>query len=294
MVFLAQDRESGKEVSLKVLPTDRTSDNTILSAFVKEVRNAAKVDHPNVARVLDLGFASGTHYVVSEYIAAPTLDKILAENGPLSPDRAAQIVAQIALALRHAHERNLCHRDIKPANIAVTPSGRCKLLDLGLTHMLENPWKHLTKRIKTQEYAEEIDHVAPEQAWGNEPDGRSDIYSLGSTLYLLMTGQSPFPGLAAEKMSDRQVKDIPNPCTVNPKIPKHLGDLVVRMGAREPGRRFQSAVELLVAFQPWLPIADWVTFAASLPAEKPVEPPKRLTDLQPASKLPTLWSRIFG
>ncbi len=294
MVFLALDRDSGKQVALKVLPTDRTSDNTILSAFIKEVRTAAQVDHRNVARVLDLGYSSGTHFVVSEYVAAPTLDKALAENGPLAPDRAAQIVAQVALALRHAHERQLYHRDIKPANIAVAPDGHVKLLDLGLTHMLENPWKHVTKRIKTTEYAEEIDHVAPEQAWGNEPDGRSDLYSLGSTLYALLTGRSPFPGLATEKMAERQVKDIPNPCDINPKVPRQLGELVVKLGAREPARRFQSASELLVALQPWLPIADWVTFAASLPAEKPAAPPQRLTDIAPAARKRSFWSRLFG
>jgi eukaryotic-like serine/threonine-protein kinase len=294
MVFLALDRDAGKQVSLKVLPTDRTSDNTILSAFIKEVRTAAQVDHRNVARVLDLGFSNGTHFVVTEHVAAPTLDKVLAEQGTLAPDRAAQVVAQVALALRHAHDRQLCHRDIKPANIAILPDGRVKLLDLGLTHMLENPWKHVTKRIKTTEYAEEIDHVAPEQAWGNEPDGRSDIYSLGSTLFALMTGRSPFPGLATEKMAERQVKDIPNPCEVNPKVPRQLGDLVERMGAREPSRRHQSASELLVALQPWLPIADWVTFAASLPAEKPAAPPTRLTDIQPAARARSFWSRLFG
>jgi serine/threonine protein kinase len=294
MVFLAKDRDTGKQVALKVLPSDRTSDNTILSAFVKEVRSAAQVDHRNVARVLDLGFANGMHFVVSEHVAAPTLDKILAESGPLAPDRAAQVIAQVALALRHAHDRNLFHRDIKPANIAIAPDGRIKLLDLGLTHMLENPWKHVTKRIKTTEYAEEIDHVAPEQAWGNEPDGRSDIYSLGSTLYTAMTGRSPFSGLATEKMAERQVRDIPNPSGINPKVPLQLGELVVKMGSREPGQRFQSATQLLVALQPWLPIADWVTFAASLPAEKPAAPPKRLTDIQPAAKPRSFWSRLLG
>lgn len=294
MVFLAQDRNSGKSVSLKVLPTDRTSDNTILSAFVKEVRTAAQVDHPNVARVIDLGFANGIHYVASEYVPAPTLDKMLAE-GPLAPDKAAQIVAQVALALRYAHDRNLFHRDIKPANIALLPDGHVKLLDLGLTHMLENPWKHVTKRIKTVEYAEEIDHVAPEQAWGNEPDGRSDIYSLGSTLYSLLTARSPFPGLAAEKMAERQVKDIPNPCEVNPKVPRVLGELVRKMGAREPGLRHRSAVELLIALQPWLTISDWVTFSASIPAEKPAAPPQRLTDIRAvATTKRTLFQRILG
>ena len=84
-----------------------------------------------------------------------------------------------------------------------------KLLDLGLTHMLENPWTQVTKRINTKEYAEEIDHIAPEQAWGCEPDARSDVYSLGSTFYYLLTGQLPFPGSASEKMAERQIRGVP-------------------------------------------------------------------------------------
>lgn len=295
IVFLAVDRTTSRNVALKVLPTDRTSDPMIMNEFVKEVRAAAKVDHPNVARILDLGFANGIHYVASEVVEAPTLDKILAENGPFSPDRAAQIIAQVTLALRHAHQLNLFHRDIKPGNIALLPDGRVKLLELGTTHLLENPWKHVTKRIKTTEFAEEIDHVAPEQAWGNEPDGRSDIYSLGSTFYVLLTGQSPFPGLASEKMAERQVKDIPNPCALKREIPAHIGAIVSKMGAREPDRRHKSANELLFALQPWLPIADWVTFSATLPAEKPVTPPQRLTDLTPAIQPKrSLFKRILG
>jgi serine/threonine-protein kinase len=285
MVFLAEDRTSKKLVSVKVLPTDRTSDNTILKEFVKEVRAAAQVDHPNVARVLDLGFWNGTHFVVSEHVTAPTLDKVLAEKGPLAPDAAAQYMAQVAMALRFAHQRSLFHRDIKPANVAILPDGRVKLIDLGLTHMLENPWKHVTKRIKTAEYAEEIDHIAPEQAWGNEPDARSDIYSLGSTFFKLITGRSPFPGLAAEKMAERQVKDIPNPCDVNPKVPRQMGEIIQKMGARDPQNRYASATALLVALHPWLPISDWVTIAGTLPIETPAAPPSRLTDTAtPAAK----------
>lgn len=291
MVFLAEDRHTNREVTLKVLPTDRTSDNTILRAFVKEVRAAAQVTHPNVARVIDLCCFNGTHFVVSEHVAAPTLDKVLAEKGPLAPDAAAQLVAQVALALREAHAHDLFHRDVKPANVALLPDGRVKLLDLGLTHMLENPWKHVTKRIKTAEYADEIDHVAPEQAWGNEPDGRSDVYSLGSTFFVLLTGRSPFPGLAAEKMAERQVKDVPDPCELNPRVPRQLGQIVQKMGAKDPARRYQSATELLVALHPWLPVTDWLAIAASLPPEKPAAPPQRLTDTALHALRPRPWWR---
>lgn len=259
MAFLAEDVRSKKQVSVKVLPTDRVSDPTILEAFLKEVRLAARVDHTNVARVIDLDVWAQTHFVVTEYVPWPTLDKVLAEKGPLAADAAAQYAAQVAVALKFAHDQGLYHRDIKPGNIAVGPGGAVKLIDLGLTHMLENPWKQVTRRISTKEYADEIDHVAPEQAWGCEPDGRSDVYSLGSTLYVLLTGQSPFPGTASQKMSERQVRGVPRPSDVRPDVPRELDAIVQKMGAKDPHERFQSAAEVVAALHPWLPVSQWVS-----------------------------------
>jgi len=150
MVFVAENGDTGKKVSLKVLPTDRVSDPTILKAFLHEARAAAKVDHPSVARVLDIGFWQGTNFVVTEFVPGSTLDKIVAEKGPLAPHVAAQLIAQAAVGLFAAHERGLIHRDVKPGNLAMMPDRRVKLIDLGLTHMLENPWQSVTKRISTK------------------------------------------------------------------------------------------------------------------------------------------------
>jgi serine/threonine-protein kinase len=181
MVFKAEDTDTNQLVSVKVLPTDRVSDPTILKAFMHEVRAAAKVNHPAVAKVLDIGFWQGTNFVVSEYVPGPALDRIVNEKGPLAPNAAAQLIVQAAVGLLHAHGLALIHRDIKPGNLVMLPDRRVKLIDLGLTHMLENPWARVTKRISTKEYAEEIAHIAPEQAWGCDIDARSDVYSLGST-----------------------------------------------------------------------------------------------------------------
>jgi eukaryotic-like serine/threonine-protein kinase len=276
MVFLAEDRDAGKPVSLKVLPTDRVSDNTILQAFLKEVRAAARVDHANVARVLDMGVANNTHFVVTEYVTGTTLDKAM-EKGPLDPNLAARVAAQVAVALKFAHAQGLVHRDIKPANIVVLQGGAVKLLDLGLTHMLENPWKQVTRRIGTTEYADEIAHVAPEQAWACEPDARSDVYSLGSTVYTLLTGRPPFPGTATESMARRQVEGVPPPSAVRPDVPRELDAIVQKMAAREPHERYQTADEVLHALHPWLPVAQWVALGINLerpakPAETPAEP----------------------
>ncbi len=256
MVFKAEHTTTKRTVALKVLPCDRASDPTILKAFMDEVRGAAKVDHPAVARILDVGYWQGTHFVVSEFVPGPTLDKIVAEKGPLTPDAAAQLIAQVAVGLMHAHSCGLIHRDLKPGNLALMPDRSVKLIDLGLTHMLESPWARVTKRISTKEYAEEIAHIAPEQAWGCEMDCRSDVYSLGSTFYYLLTGQVPFPGLAPEMMAERQIRGVPSPADLRPKISPELARIVMKMGAKDPHTRYQNAREVVQALQAWLPLAQ--------------------------------------
>lgn len=280
MVFLAEHKESQEKVSIKVLPTDRASDPTILKAFMQEVRGAARVDHPNVARVLDIGYWNGTHFVVSEHVPGQTFDKVIAAKGPLAPHAAAQFIAQAAVALHAAHQRGLVHRDVKPGNIVMLPDRRVKLIDLGLTHMLENPWARVTKRISTKEYAEEIAHIAPEQAWGCEIDPRSDVYSLGSTFYFLLTGQVPFPGLAPEMMAQRQIRGVPSPAAIRSSVPKEIDTLVRKMGAKDPHERFDSAREVVIAMHPWLPLEQWQAMnlgpvPAATAAPQPAEPQKQ-------------------
>ncbi|MBY0458243.1 MAG: serine/threonine protein kinase [Gemmataceae bacterium] len=272
MVFKAEDTRTREPVAVKVLPTDRAGDPTVLADFMGEVRAAARVDHPLIARVRDVGYWQGTHFVVSEYVPGVTLDRLVAERGALPPHVAAQIVAQVAVALMHAHGRGLIHRDVKPNNIAALPARRVKLLDLGLTHMLESPWSRVTKRISTKEYAEEIAHIAPEQAWGCEMDGRSDVYSLGSTFYFLLTGRVPFPGLAPEMMAERQIRGVPAPSEVRRGLSPELDAIVTTMGAKDPHARYQSARQAAHALQAWLPVAQWQELG--LPDELPKSGPR--------------------
>lgn len=292
MVFLAENAETKQRVSVKVLPTDRVSDNTVYGAFVQEVKAAEQVSHPNIARVVEMDVWNGTHFVAAEHVGAPTLDKVLAEKGPLAVNLAAQVVAQVAVGLLHAHWKNVLHRDIKPGNIAVLPDGRVKLIDLGLTHLLENPWQKATQRFNLKEYADEIAHIAPEQAWGCELDARSDIYSLGSTFYTLLTGEVPFPGLAMQSMTERQTRDIPPPSEVREGIPREVDELIVRMGAKDPRGRFASAEELVRAMSGWLPLSDWN--ALGLGAEPKKSDRKAAAGQQPQGFFAKLFAKLFG
>jgi serine/threonine-protein kinase len=290
MVFLAENPEK-ERVALKVLPTDRMSDPTIAKEFMKEVRAASRANHPNLSRVLDIGFWQGTNFVVTEHVPAPTLDKLVTERGPLAPHSAAQVIAQAAVGLYAAHHLGLVHRDIKPGNLAWLPDRRVKLLDLGLTHMLENPWKSVTRRISTKEYAEEIAHIAPEQAWGCEIDARSDVYSLGSTFYYLLTGQVPFPGLAPEMMAERQIRGVPAPSGARPNIPKEIDAIVRKMGAKDPQERYPTAREVVVAMHGWLPVEQWQELGISL--DKPARTPTQ-TAAPAKAKKRGLLARLLG
>jgi len=290
MVFVAENGDTGKKVSLKVLPTDRVSDPTILKAFLHEARAAAKVDHPSVARVLDIGFWQGTNFVVTEFVPGSTLDKIVAEKGPLAPHVAAQLIAQAAVGLFAAHERGLIHRDVKPGNLAMMPDRRVKLIDLGLTHMLENPWQSVTKRISTKEYADEIAHIAPEQAWGCEIDARSDVYSLGSTFYYLLTGQVPFPGLAPEMMAQRQIRGVPSARILRPSVPAEIDAIVRKMGEKNPHERYATAREVLLAMQAWLPLEQWQSLNIKPVPKVEAEPAKPKV----APKKRGFFARLFG
>jgi serine/threonine-protein kinase len=190
-----------------------------------------------------------------------------------------------------AHQLGLVHRDIKPGNIALMPDKRVKLIDLGLTHMLENPWKSVTRRISTKEYAEEIAHIAPEQAWGCEIDARSDVYSLASTFYYLLTGKVPFPGIAQESMAERQIRGIPLPSALRPKVPPEIDAIVKKMGAKDPHERYPSAREVVIAMQAWLPLEQWQKLGLNVPDPSANSAPKSAPTPE---KKKGFFARLFG
>jgi serine/threonine-protein kinase len=299
MVFLGENTETQQRVSVKVIPTDRVSDKAAFATFLKEVRTAAGVNHSTIAQILDIGVLTGTHYVISELVEAPTLDQVVAEEGPLSPQAAIQIVAQVALGLKQAHAVGLLHRDIKPQNIAVLPNRRVKLLDLGLTNLLDDPWQQKTKRINMDEYANEIAHIPPEQAVMTELDARSDLYSLGSTIYTALTGKAAFPGLAMESMAARQSQDIPLPSLIRPDLPAYIDALVKKLGARDPNARIASAADVVTMVYPHLPAAEWKALGVHI-AHASIKSPSTTSVIRPrvleekAAKIDSSERKLFS
>ncbi|HAA49396.1 MAG TPA: serine/threonine protein kinase, partial [Planctomycetaceae bacterium] len=204
-VFRARDTRLGRGVALKVLSPVQSLDSGAVQRFRNEARAAAGLDHDNIARVFYVGEDRGLHFIAFEYITGTKVRDLIAAGGPLDPADAVNYTLQIASALVHTNSVGVVHRDVKPSNIIITPTGRAKLVDLGLAR---NPELNQTSEDLTSDGTTlgTFDYISPEQA--RDPRGvdvRCDIYSLGCTLYHMLTGEPPYPdGNAFQKLLDHQ------------------------------------------------------------------------------------------
>jgi len=244
-VFRAYDKRLDRVVALKVLSPGFSRDAATVERFRNEAKAAARLDHENVARVYYSGEDRGMNFIAFEFVTGTNLRDLIRENGRLTPEEAVNFTLQIAAALRHTSAAGVVHRDIKPSNIIVTPSGRAKLVDLGLAR------KESTESSPDLTVAGTtlgtFDYISPEQAKDpRDVDVRSDIYSLGCTLYQMLTGEPPYPnGTFLQKLLDRQDKTPPDPALKAPRVTPSLSALVRKMMASTPRMRHSSADELL-------------------------------------------------
>lgn len=246
-VFLAEDTSLERIVALKVLPPAQARDPDVVMRFYQEGRACARLDHENIAQVYTIGHDGRFHYIAFEFIAGKTLRQLVDERGSLSVAEAINYTLQIAAALVHAVSRGVVHRDIKPSNIIVTPQGRAKLVDMGLARHFERGRDMTDGLTQSHMTLGTFDYISPEQA--RDPrsvDVRSDLYSLGCTLYHVLTGRPPFPsGTVIQKLLQHQEELPPDPRTINPAIPAGLSTIVMRLMAKDPARRPQTP-EILV------------------------------------------------
>jgi WD40 repeat protein len=247
-VYKAEHRRMQRPVALKVINPGLMRNPTTVSRFQQEVRAAAQLAHPNIVSAYDADEAGGLHFLVMEYVEGKTL----AECGPLTMAQACDCVRQAALGLQHLHEAGLIHRDIKPHNLMRTPAGVVKLLDCGLARFASDPADSLSEsEIPNPQSAIGLtaagtvmgtaDYVAPEQvADARAADIRSDIYSLGCTLYHLLTGKPPFPdGAPADKFRHHAETPVPIP----QEWPDALKAVVGKMTAKDPAARYGTPAE---------------------------------------------------
>ncbi len=245
-VFRAIDTMLNRTVAVKVLSSDQSSDEETIRRFKNEAQSAARLDHENIARVYYVGEDQGVHYIVFEHIEGINLRDLVARQGPLSLADAVSYTAQIAAALEHASQRDVVHRDIKPSNVLITPGGRAKLVDMGLArlHQVEHTDNDLTASGVT---LGTFDYISPEQA--RDPrtaDVRSDLYSLGCTLYFMLTGRPPFPeGTVLQKLLKHQAEEVPDPRQFRASLPDELTRTLATLLAKNPLERYQTPAGLL-------------------------------------------------
>jgi beta-lactam-binding protein with PASTA domain/tRNA A-37 threonylcarbamoyl transferase component Bud32 len=240
-VYRARDELLGRHVAVKVLNERLSSDRQFVERFRREAQAAANLNHPNVVSLYDYGSDEGTNFIVMEFIDGESLSDIIQSEGPLMPERAAEIARDVAFALERAHAAGLVHRDIKPANIMVTRSGQTKVTDFGIARALDAD-QTMTQTGMVMGTAA---YLSPEQAQGNPVDSRSDIYSLGCVLYETLTGTSPFTGDTPLSIAYKHVREHARPPSAqNADVPASLDAVTMKALAKNPENRYSSAAEM--------------------------------------------------
>jgi eukaryotic-like serine/threonine-protein kinase len=248
-VYLAQDTRLNRRVALKILAPERINNPRAIARFQREARVGAQLQHENLVRIYDFGVSNGRYYLVMEYIEGKTIGTLISEQGSIPPATVVRLVRQVALGLEHAHRKGLIHRDVNPYNVLVTRDGTAKLADLGLAIDLADE----DRVTRDGALVGTFDYVAPEQArHSHAADIRSDIYSLGCTIYHRFVGHVPFPGASLpEKLYAHQALE-PFPLDqLVPGLPQGLIEVVQRMMRKSPDERYATPLQVAQALEPY-------------------------------------------
>ena len=237
-VYRAKDQLLERTVAVKILHQQYENDTEFITRFQREAKAAARITHPNIVNVYDVGVAEGRHYIVMEYVPGRTLKERIKEEGPVPVPQALQIARQIAGALAQAHANNLVHCDIKPHNILVMPDGNVKVADFGIARAVTEATMTYNDNIMGS-----VHYFSPEQARGTMITPKSDVYSLGVLLYEMLSGRIPFDGNTAVSIARKHLEEDPQPLhMIAPGIPPVVEALVTRMMAKDPAQRPDSSM----------------------------------------------------
>jgi len=265
-VFFGRDTRTGEDRAVKVLPPKKArEEERYLARFQREMELSQKVRHPHVALTYEVGVWHGVYYIAMEYIPGESLHRLVKKDGPLAVARAARLFTEVCAGLEHAHSQGLIHRDLKPSNIMVTPNRHAKILDLGLA-LMEGEVAEDVEVIGGQGYVVgSMDYIAPEQTQdATGVDARADIYSMGCSLYYVLSGRPPFPGGKNREKMKRHREEEPEALPkLNPAVPENFAALVRKMMAKDPAQRFPSA------FAAREELLSWAVNESVLPLDQP-------------------------
>jgi len=256
-VYLAEHLTLKRLVALKMLPPYKRHDRLAHECFAREAWALAQLNHPNLVRFHERGQAGGLPFLVLDYVDGCDMHHFVAQNGRMLPARAAGFIHQAALGVQHLHDLDLVHCDLKPGNLVLDRRGTIKVIDLGLV---------CRTGMETEDLGT-ADFLAPEQAAGRRVDARTDVYSLGASLYYLLTGQQPFHGDAVDKMLGHQWRQPVPVAAVRGDVPAGLLAVLEGMMAKEPAHRYDCAGAAADALAPW--VISVLPAPAELPAACP-------------------------
>jgi serine/threonine protein kinase len=287
-VYKVRNVLSDRVEAMKVLLPDLAGNPELADRFMREIKVQASLDHPNIAALHTALRIENQLMMLMEYVEGITLDKLM-EAGPVPIEKAADCIAQVLSALSYAHARGVVHRDLKPANMMITPSGIVKLMDFGIAKMTAD-----RKLTQTGSTVGSLYYMSPEQIKGEvNLDPRSDLYSLGVSLYEVVTGARPFQGDSEYSiMAAHLQKNPPPPIQISPNLPAGLNDVILQALEKEPAKRFQTAdafrTALLYVCKPAQSVASAAPAAATAKPQPPIPPPPPAA-AQPARAHRGLW-----
>jgi len=243
VVFRAEDLQTGKEVAIKILNDDNSSDEKAVRRFVNESKAVAMLSHENIVNIYDVTFDDPLKYIVMELVEGVTLKDYLEKKGKLPVDEALSYTAQILSGLEHAHGMGIIHRDMKPQNILLLPDGSIKITDFGIAKLPTADTITMSDKAMGT-----VHYISPEQASGEPTDARTDIYSVGVMLYEMVTGKLPFNGDTPLAVAMMQVNNEPtDPSKYAPELPKGVVQIILKAMRKDPDDRFRSAKSMLRA-----------------------------------------------
>ena len=277
-------------VALKVLPPKRArEEEKTLLRFRREMELGKHLNHPNITRTLDAGEHNGVHFIAMEFVPGQTLKQFVEKVGPLPVGEAARLFADVAAGLVHAHERGLIHRDLKPSNIMVTPEGGAKILDLGLALLVDEALPEDPAIVGGEGYIlGTMDYIAPEQTSDATNVGpRSDLYSLGCSIYYAVCGVPPFPGGSShQKMKWHRTEAAPPSQMINPDVPAGFSLIIEQCMEKVPEKRPASGEAVRALLLPWS------TAARPIESALPHSDREVVAEIDSRSFDPALWDAV--